>query len=119
MADAAYTGWRADMLAGKVTLIAVARNATVAELSARARAGRARAGQVDPDGADLHDGNAAGRGDWIVTRHNDRRMSGNGGRDWVKNGDAWHVDQCHPDGSLTVHGGWGAHFSRPRRRHGS
>jgi conjugative relaxase-like TrwC/TraI family protein len=104
MTDAAYEGWRSDMLAGKVTLMAAATNATVADLSARARADRVLAGQVEPTGVDLHDGNTAGRGDWIVTRHNDRRMSTHGGRDWVKNGDAWHVERRHDDGSLTVRG---------------
>ncbi len=109
MAEAAYTGWKADMLAGKVTLMAAATNATVTDLSARARADRVLAGQVEPDGAVLHDGNLAGRGDWVATRHNDRRMSVHGGRDWVKNSDAWQVKRRHPDGSLTVrsmaHGG--------------
>jgi conjugative relaxase-like TrwC/TraI family protein len=109
MADAAYAGWKADMLAGKVTLMAAATSATVADLSARARADRVLAGQVEPTGAGLRDGNLAGRGDWVVTRHNDRRMSLHGGRDWVRNGNAWHVEQRHPDGSLTVrsmtHGG--------------
>jgi conjugative relaxase-like TrwC/TraI family protein len=104
MTEAAYDGWKADMLAGKVTLMAAAANAAVIELSARARADRVAAGQVDPDGVDLHDGNVAGRGDWIVTRHNDRRMSVHGGRDWVKNGDAWYVERRHADGSLTVRG---------------
>ena len=102
MADAAYAGWKADMLNGKVTLMAAAANASVTQLSAQARADRVAAGQVEPAGVGLHDGNLAGRGDWIVTRANDRRMSTHGGRDWVKNGDAWRVVRRHPDGSLTV-----------------
>jgi hypothetical protein len=109
MTEAAYAGWKADMLAGKVTLMAAATTAAVAELSARARADRVFAGDVEPGGVELHDGNLAGRGDWIVTRHNERRMSMHGGRDWVKNADAWHVQHRHQDGSLTVrsvtHGG--------------
>jgi hypothetical protein len=110
MTDAAYAGWKADMLAGRVTIMAAATNAAVTQLSARARADRIAAGHpVEPTGVGLHDGNIAGRGDWIVTRHNDRRLSVHGGRDWVKNADCWHVEQRHPDGSLTVrsmaHGG--------------
>jgi hypothetical protein len=109
MIQAVYTGWKADMLAGKVSLMAAPSNADVTQLSAQARADRVQVGQVDPDGTELHDGNVAGRGDWIVTRHNDRRMSTCGGRDWLKNGDAWHVERRHGDGSLTVramaHGG--------------
>ena len=37
------------------------------------------------DGVELHDGNHAGVGDWIVTRRNNRRLSLNRGRDWVRN----------------------------------
>jgi conjugative relaxase-like TrwC/TraI family protein len=109
MAQAAYDGWKADMLAGKITMMAAATTAGVARLSAQARADRVAAGQVEEHGVLLRDGNLAGAGDWIVTRENDRRMSVYGGRDWVKNGDAWHVERRHPDGSLTVrsiaHGG--------------
>ena len=109
MAQAAYAGWKNDMLDGKVTLMAAADGADVTELSAQARADRVTAGQVEADGARLRDGNLAGAGDWIVTRLNDRRLSAFGGRDWVKNGDAWHVERRHPDGALTVrhlsHGG--------------
>ena len=109
MAEAAYRGWKADMLAGKTTLMAAATNAKVSELSARARADRVAARQVEADGARLHDGNLAGRGDWIVSRANRRRLTTRGGRDFVKNGDAWHVARRYPDGSLSVrhlgHGG--------------
>jgi conjugative relaxase-like TrwC/TraI family protein len=109
MAQAAYTSWKNDMLDGKVTLMAAADGADVTELSAQARADRVTAGQVEPDGARLRDGNLAGAGDWIVTRLNDRRLSAFSGRDWVKNGDAWHVERRHRDGALAVrhlsHGG--------------
>jgi hypothetical protein len=62
MTQAAYAGWKADMLAGKVTLMAAATNATVTELSAQARTDRVHAGQVEPHGTELHDGNRAGKG---------------------------------------------------------
>jgi hypothetical protein len=109
MAAAAYTGWKNDMLAGKITLMAAAGNAGMNELSAQARADRVLAGQVEPDGVRLRDGNLAGRGDWIVTRLNERRLDVFAGRDWVKNGDAWEVTRRSEDGSLAVrhlaHGG--------------
>jgi hypothetical protein len=73
MTDAAYEGWKADMLAGKTTLMAAADGAGVSELAARARADRVAAGQVEADGVALHDGNLAGVGDWIITRDNNRR----------------------------------------------
>jgi conjugative relaxase-like TrwC/TraI family protein len=102
MTEAAYTGWRTDMLAGKVTLMAAADTTDVTALSARARADRVAAGQVESDGVRLRDGNLAGAGDWIITRQNDRRLPLFAGRDWVKNGDAWHVVRRLDDGSLRV-----------------
>ena len=72
----------------------------VTALSAQARAERAAAGQVEPGGVQLRDGTLAGRGDWIVTRQNNRRLAVHGGRDWVKNGDAWRVLQRDRDGAL-------------------
>jgi hypothetical protein len=82
--------------------MAAAIGVNVAELSAQARRDRIEAGQVEPQGVVLRDGNQAGVGDWITTRRNDRRLPVRGGRDWVKNGDAWHVIVRHPDGSLTA-----------------
>ncbi|MFC1407132.1 MULTISPECIES: MobF family relaxase [Streptacidiphilus] len=102
MVDAAYQGWRTDMLAGKTTLISTATNTDVTALSARAREDRVTAGQVEADGVLLADGNRAGRGDWIVTRDNNRKLTTTSGRDFVKNGDAWEVVKRHKDGSLRV-----------------
>lgn len=109
MNDAAYTGWLADEQAGLVSLLIAADNTTVAVLNARARADRLAAGSVEPAGTRLHDGTAAGVGDRIVTRHNDRMLLTAGGHDFVKNGDLWTVVARQPDGSLAVrntrHGG--------------
>jgi conjugative relaxase-like TrwC/TraI family protein len=102
MAQAAYDGWKADVLAGKTTMMAAADGTNVTELSAQARVDRVAIGDVEANGVSLRDGNLAGVGDWIVTRNNDRRLSVLGGRDWVKNGDAWQVESRHDDGSLTV-----------------
>jgi hypothetical protein len=102
MAEAAYAGWRADMLAGKTTLMTAASGGDVTTLSAQARAERVEAGQVEPDGVALRDGTTAGRGDWIVTRQNNRRLGVLGGRDWVKNGDAWRVIKRYQTGALRV-----------------
>jgi ATP-dependent exoDNAse (exonuclease V) alpha subunit len=102
MIEGAYAGWKADMLAGKTTLMAAASGVNVTALAAQARDERIEAGQIEPDGVRLHDGNLAGAGDWITTRHNDRKLQVRGGRDWVKNGDAWTVRQRREDGSLTV-----------------
>ena len=102
MTEAAYQGWRDDMLAGKTTLMAAASGVNVTALSARARADRVAAGQVEPGGVELRDGNRAGAGDWILTRDNQRKLSVHGGTNWVRNGDAWLVEKRHGDGALTV-----------------
>ena len=101
MTEQAYAGWKADMLAGRKALMVAATNADVAELGARARADRVAAGQVEAHGVELHDGNTAGFGDWIVTRDNNRRLR-TGTRDFVKNGDAWKVLERREDGALIV-----------------
>lgn len=109
MTDAVYDAWRTDMIAGKLSLMIAATNRDIGGLSARARAERVTAGQVETAGVTLADHNLAGRGDWIVTRHNQRRLATNRGRDWVKNGDAWTVERRYADGRLKVrhqeHGG--------------
>ncbi|AUG76103.1 TrwC relaxase [Kitasatospora sp. MMS16-BH015] len=102
MVEAAYEGWKADMLAGRTTLISARTGTDVTALSARARDERVAAGQVETDGVLLRDGNRAGRGDWIVTRDNNRKITTNRGADFVKNGDAWQVLKRYDDGSLKV-----------------
>jgi hypothetical protein len=102
MTEAAYAGWRADMLAGKTTVMTAASGTDVTALSAQARAERVEAGQVEQDGAPLRDGTAAGCGDWVVTCENNRRLAVHGGRDWVKNGDAWRVIKRYRTGALRV-----------------
>ncbi|MFJ9523476.1 MobF family relaxase [Kitasatospora sp. NPDC101801] len=102
MVEAAYEGWKTDMLAGRTTLISARTGTDVTTLSARAREDRVAAGQVEADGVLLRDGNRAGKGDWIVTRENNRKITTNRGRDFLKNGDAWEILKRHEDGSLKV-----------------
>ncbi len=104
--EAAFDAWRADQDEGLVSLLIASDNATVTELNARARHDRVEAGLVDAAGVSLHDGTAAGAGDRIVTRHNDRTLTT--GRGWVKNGDTWTVLDAHSDGSLLVQRGGGS-----------
>ncbi|MBR7827576.1 relaxase domain-containing protein [Actinospica sp. MGRD01-02] len=101
MTERAYDGWKADVLAGRTALMAAATNADVVRLCGRARADRVVAKQVEEDGVQLHDGNTAGIGDWIVTRDNNRLLR-SGARDFVKNGDAWTVVERHESGALVV-----------------
>ncbi|MGH8794722.1 MAG: MobF family relaxase, partial [Stackebrandtia sp.] len=102
MIEAAYTGWRADMIDGLTSVMIAVTNHDVAALSARARTDRVACGHVETRGVWLHDGNLAGVGDWIVTRHNQRTLTLNRGRDFVRNGTAWRVKKRFGDGSLRV-----------------
>jgi len=102
MVEAAYQGWKADMLKGRTTILPAGQSIDVTRLSAQARADRVAAGQVEPEGALLHDGNIAGIGDWIITRRNDRKTTTHGGREFLKNGDTWTVIARHDNGTLTI-----------------
>jgi conjugative relaxase-like TrwC/TraI family protein len=114
MADAAYAAWLGDVHAGKTSVLATTTTADVTRLAARARVDRVAAGQVEPGGVPLHDGNVAGVGDWVVTRHNDRKLAATDRRVWVRNGDAWRVVHRRHDGALTVaHLGHGARLVLP------
>lgn len=101
--DAAHRAWRADLDAGRQTLLIVPTNDDVTALNLQARALRVDRGDVDDERvAQLHDGTAAGAGDWVVTRHNDRLKTLFGGRDFVKNGDTWDVLGVRGNGSVKV-----------------
>ncbi|MGH3826070.1 MAG: ATP-dependent DNA helicase, partial [Pseudonocardiaceae bacterium] len=103
MRDAAQRAWRADLDAGRQTLLIVPTNQDVVALNLQARAQRLQRGDINAERAvDLHDGTAASVGDWIVTRHNNRQLSVFTGADFVKNGDTWHVTAIEADGALQV-----------------
>jgi conjugative relaxase-like TrwC/TraI family protein len=109
MVDAAFTGWRTDMAAGKASVLGAVSTQMATDLAARARRDRVAVGAVDPDGVKLADDTLAGVGDWVTTRRNNRLLQTNGGRDFVKNGDTWTVAHRFADGALSVvhrrHGG--------------
>ncbi|HVW40231.1 MAG TPA: MobF family relaxase [Amycolatopsis sp.] len=100
MLDTAYRAWQHDTARGKTSILIAETTETVTALNQRARIDRVLAGQVTVGGVSLHDGTVAGRGDVIVTRENDRRLST--GKGWVKNGDRWTVRDVCADGSLTI-----------------
>lgn len=100
MTERAYRGWAADLAAGQASLLLAHDRDTVTALNARARSDRIRSGLVDTSTEiALRDGTAAGPGDLITTRRNNRRLPRPGGGH-VRNGDRWHVTAAHPDGSL-------------------
>ena len=101
MLDAAFAAWRTDLAAGKVSVMIAETVETVRALNERARLDRIIAGRVSATGAvDLRDETQAGRGDLVITRKNDRKLST--GKAWVKNGDRWIITATHHDGSVTV-----------------
>src|SRR5262249_49338489 len=75
MIAAVHDAWRADVDAGKSSLMVGADAGTVAELNRLARADLVAAGRVSDDGLRLADGEAAGIGDEVFTRQNDRRLA--------------------------------------------
>ncbi len=109
--DAAYQAWRADIEAGRTSLMIAPDAATVTELNRRARADLVAAGRVDSDGAEVADGNTAGIGDQIVTRQNDRTLVA--GRRWVRNGDRWTITAIGDDATITARAGNGAKVTLP------
>ncbi len=95
-----YGAWKADIAAGKSSLMIASDAGTVHELNERARADRVAAGVVSENGVRLENGQEAGVGDEIFTRQNERRLVA--GSRWVKNGDHFLVTATNNDGSLSV-----------------
>src|SRR5699024_8227152 len=96
------TAWHNDRDAGDYSVMVAPTNDDVTTLAAQARRTRVAAGEVEPGGVTLADGTSAGRGDEIITRRNDRRLSTANGKDFVKNGDTWTVLDRDPAGRLRV-----------------
>ncbi|SEA59628.1 conjugative relaxase domain-containing protein, TrwC/TraI family [Bowdeniella nasicola] len=103
MTDTAYNAWRADRDAGLVSVLIAETHEDVTTLNRRARADLIQNKMLNPDReVELCDGTAAGIGDTIITRRNDRRLRTVTGRDWVRNGDVWTITAVGDDGTLTI-----------------
>lgn len=101
MADAAYTAWRRDRQAGLVSVLIAETRENVTALNVRARAALILDGTLKPGPEiTLSNGSAAGVGDTIVTRRNDRRLRNRHG--WVRNGQTWTITAIRGDGSVTI-----------------
>ncbi len=100
--DGAYQAWATDRANGLDAVMLAPTRDTVAALNLRARTDRLAA-QSTPVGGEvaLREGATASAGDLITTRRNDRRLVLTA-NDWVRNGDRWHIQHVHPDGSLRV-----------------
>ncbi|MFJ2193092.1 MobF family relaxase [Kitasatospora sp. NPDC087861] len=104
MLDEAYRRWQADVADGLASVLIAPTNALAAELSDRARADRIAAGTVDDTHTlPLSDGNQAGRGDQVVTRVNNRDLTCEDTRQWVRNGDIWTVIEIRGGALLVEH----------------
>ncbi len=101
MLAACYAAWKADVEAGKSSLMLAVDNATVAELNRLARSERVASGLVAGRGLALADGSVAGVGDVVVARHNDRHLRMADG-EWVRNRDRFVVTATHQDGAMAV-----------------
>ncbi|MFH8260532.1 MobF family relaxase [Streptomyces roseolus] len=103
MCDMVFHAWAKDLDKGLTSLMTAADTTTVTALNMRAQTHHIAAGTVDTRwAAPLRAGQRAHVGDIIVTRLNRRRMTVRGGRDFVKNGDTWTVQQILPDGDVVV-----------------
>lgn len=101
MIDTAYLAWRADILAGRASVLVTDSNESVLALNNRARTDLILDGTVNARReVELHDGTRAAAGDTVISRRNDRRLRA--GRGWVRNGDRWTVIEVRDDGSLTL-----------------
>jgi hypothetical protein len=99
LTEGIYQAWLDDRRDGKESLMMARDNATVTALNARARIERIARGEVV--GECRIAASYAGVGDLVVTRHNDRTLK-DGEGDWVRNGNAWVVDDLIADGSIIL-----------------
>jgi conjugative relaxase-like TrwC/TraI family protein len=119
-ADAAFTAWQADQDAGRDSLLLAPTNAIVNELNVRARTTRLAAAldEADPHATPgretvLSDGLAAGVGDVIRARRNNRQLPLSG-TDYVRNGYTFTIVDIAPDGALKArHRGTGREITLP------
>ncbi|PWD97402.1 conjugal transfer protein [Dietzia maris] len=101
MTDAAYAAWRADRNGGLVSVLIAETRDDVTTLNQRARADLILDGTLTPGReVELNGGTAAGVGDTIITRRNDRRLRNS--KEWVRNGDTWTITNVRDDGSVAI-----------------
>lgn len=98
-ADTAYGAWLSDKHAGLSTILIASDNATVADLNARAQADLVAEGLVDIDTTvTLRADVAAGVGDELLARRNDRSLRDSTGA-FIANGTRLTLTRINPDGS--------------------
>lgn len=101
-ADSAYSAWLADKRAGLSTILIASDNSTVAELNTRAQADLVASGDVDVEHAVILRGEAAaGAGDLVLARRNDRSLRDETGA-FIANGTRLTLTGINPDGSAVA-----------------
>lgn len=110
-----FSAWVTDTEAGRTTLMMAPTNAHVSALNEMAQARALHRGELDTTAHVTTEADATIYGhDRIVTRRNARTLALNQGKDFVKNGDTWDVNQVHEDGRLSVtHTGNGGRITLP------
>ncbi|MET8520811.1 MobF family relaxase [Nocardioides sp. NPDC004968] len=109
MLNSAYESWTRDTELGLRSVLVAESTDLVRSLNAQARADRVLSGATESAReAALSDGNRASAGDYVITRHNNRRLRTSSGL-WVRNGDLWRVKFVRRDGALVVRPGSGGH----------
>ena len=98
--DQVLDAWAADRQHGLDAIMLAPTREQVAQLNALARDARL-GGHLARWEVPLRDGNAASKGDVVITRTNDRRRRV-GASDWVRNGDRWLVTRTRGSGAMTV-----------------
>jgi hypothetical protein len=102
MIDAAYAAWRADIRAGRASLLVTEAAQAVTDLNQRARAERILEGDTHScREVALADGTRASAGDLVITRRNNRRLRTLRGG-WVRNGDRWRITDVRAGGSVVA-----------------
>lgn len=101
MTNEVFRAWVQDTQAGKNSLMLAPTNQSVTELNELGQAYAAQRARLDTNQATTTEaGTTIYGGDLIVTRQNARFLRVNGGKDFVKNGDAWRVLGIQDDGSI-------------------
>jgi conjugative relaxase-like TrwC/TraI family protein len=108
--DSVFAAWQTDTETGLQSLMMADDTDAVRKLNLRAQAFQIASGHLDlTRSTALRDDLQAAVGDLIITRKNQRRLTVNGGLDFVKNGDQWRIEALDRVGNATVrhtnHGG--------------
>ena len=105
MVDDVFAAYCADVADGKNSLMLAGTNEDVKALNVLGQNAAIAAGTVKESESKsvlLDDGTTAYVGDKVLTRKNNYQLKTNQGKDFVKNGDLWHVKAISAEGELKL-----------------